>query len=251
MKKKVLVTGSSGLIGSEAVQHFDKQGCAVWGVDNNSRKEFFGEKGDTTWNLRRLLDTTSCFHHLALDVRDRPNILALFEREIFDIVIHCAAQPSHDKAREIPFIDFDINAVGTLNLLEAVRQHAPHAIFILMSTNKVYGDAPNEIPLKETETRFDFERTEDYHGVPETCRVDQCLHSLFGASKAAADILAQEYRAVLRTKGGCLPRWLSNGTGPLWSRVTRIFIVLSSLHSVWNTLSHLWFQREASAGSDS
>lgn len=206
---KILVTGSSGLIGSEAVEHFDARGHHVFGVDNNMRREFFGPPGDTTWNLERLKKTTHRFTHYDLDIRHRERVIALFKEQRFDMVIHCAAQPSHDKARDIPFIDFDVNAVGTLNLLEATRQHSPEAVFIFMSTNKVYGDAPNEIPLIELETRWDYAREEDYHGISETCRIDQCLHSLFGASKVAADVVAQEYGRYFGMKvgifrGGCL-----------------------------------------------
>jgi CDP-paratose 2-epimerase len=179
---KVLVTGSSGLIGSEAVAHYDRSGHQVFGIDNNMRREFFGPAGDTLWNLERLQKTTRAFRNFNLDIRDRPRILDLFREHRFDLIIHCAAQPSHDKAKEIPFIDFDVNAVGTLNLLEATRQFSPEAVFIFMSTNKVYGDAPNEIPLRELETRWDYANAEDFHGVREDCRIDRTMHSLFGAS---------------------------------------------------------------------
>ncbi len=148
--KCVLVTGSSGLIGSEAVVHYDRLGAAVHGVDNNMRSEFFGPAGDTRWNLERLQRTTRGFTHHHVDIRDREAVFALFQRHRFELVIHCAAQPSHDKASSIPLVDFDVNAVGTLNLLEATRRHAAEAVFIYMSTNKVYGDAPNELPLTET-----------------------------------------------------------------------------------------------------
>src|SRR5271156_3113015 len=147
---KILVTGSSGLIGSEAVEYFDRQGHFVIGIDNNMRRVFFGPAGDTTWNLARLRKVTSRFEHRDLDIRDREGISALFKENRFDLIVHCAAQPSHDKATEIPLLDFDVNAVGTVNLLEATRQHSPEAVFILMSTNKVYGDAPNETPLCES-----------------------------------------------------------------------------------------------------
>jgi len=206
---KVLVTGSSGLIGSEAVAHFDREGHQVFGADNNMRREFFGPAGDTLWNLERLKQSTRRFTHLTLDIRDREKVLDLFKREKFDLIIHCAAQPSHDKAKDIPFVDFDVNAVGTLNLLEATRQANPEAVFIFMSTNKVYGDAPNEVPLKELPTRWDYSRPEDYHGIREDCRIDRTLHSLFGASKTAADVVAQEYGRYFGLKvgvfrGGCL-----------------------------------------------
>src|SRR2546421_6513454 len=214
---KVLVTGSSGLIGSEAVEHFDRQGHEVVGVDNNMRRVFFAPAGDTLWNLERLKRLTKRFTHAALDIRDRTSIEELLRIHRFDLIVHCAAQPSHDKAREIPLLDFEVNALGTVNLLEATRQHSPEAVFVFLSTNKVYGDAPNEIPLKELEKRYDYARAEDFAGVAETCRIDQSLHSLFGASKAAADLVAQEYGRYFNMKvgifrGGCL-------TGPSHSGV--------------------------------
>jgi CDP-paratose 2-epimerase len=217
LMKNILITGSSGLIGSEAVEHYDRRGCQVHGVDNNMRMEFFGPKGDTRWNLGRLRRVTSCFTHHDLDIRNRASVFSLFEQYQFDMVIHCAAQPSHDRARDIPLDDFDVNALGTLNLLEATRRHAPDAVFIFMSTNKVYGDAPNELPLVELPTRWEYARSEDFHGIHEQCRIDQCLHSLFGASKVAGDVMAQEYGRYygLKTgifRGGCL-------TGPNHSGV--------------------------------
>lgn len=214
---KLLVTGCNGLIGSEAVEHFDRQGHDVIGVDNNMRREFFEPVGDTLWNLERLKSVTKRFRHFGLDVRDRTEIQDLFRMHRFKLIVHCAAQPSHDKAGEFPLLDFEVNALGTLNLLEATRQHAPEAAFVLMSTNKVYGDAPNEIPLKELETRYDFARAEDFSGVDENCRIDRSLHSPFGASKAAADLAAQEYGRYFKMnvgifRGGCL-------TGPWHSGV--------------------------------
>ena len=214
---KVLVTGSSGLIGSEAVAHFEAQGHEVVGVDNNMRREFFGPAGDTLWNLERLKRSTKRFTHVALDIRDRAGVEELFRTQRFGLIVHCAAQPSHDKAREIPLVDFEVNALGTIHLLEATRQHCPEAVFVFLSTNKVYGDAPNEIPLKELETRYDYARAEDYEGVTESCRIDRTLHSLFGASKAAADLVTQEYGRYFGMKvgvfrGGCL-------TGPSHSGV--------------------------------
>jgi CDP-paratose 2-epimerase len=214
---QILVTGSSGLIGSEAVEHFDRQGHEVFGVDNNMRRVFFGAGGDTLWNLERLKSSCKRFTHAALDIRDRKAIDDLFASQRFNLIVHCAAQPSHDKARDIPLLDFEVNALGTVNLLEATRQHSGDAVFVFMSTNKVYGDAPNEIPLKELETRYDYARPEDYEGIAETCRIDRTLHSLFGASKAAADLVAQEYGRYFRMnvgvfRGGCL-------TGPAHSAV--------------------------------
>jgi CDP-paratose 2-epimerase len=205
----VLVTGSSGLIGAEAVMHFDAQGARVWGIDSNMRMEFFGPQGDTTWNLNRLLDHTTRFSHVGIDIRDRSAVDALFAEQPFDLVIHCAAQPSHDRAASFPLVDFDVNAVGTINLLEATRLHSEAAVFIQMSTNKVYGDAPNELPLVELETRYDYADPADFDGIDEHCRIDQSLHSLFGASKVAGDVVAQEYGRYFGMnvgvfRGGCL-----------------------------------------------
>jgi CDP-paratose 2-epimerase len=215
--KTILVTGSSGLIGSQAVEHFDRQGHQVVGVDNNMRRVFFGEPGDTTWNLERLRSVTRNFTQFNLDIRDCSALEELFRKYRFDLIVHCAAQPSHDKARDIPILDFEVNALGTVNLLEATRLHSPEAVFVFLSTNKVYGDAPNELPLKELETRWDYARPEDFSGIAEHCRIDRTLHSLFGASKASADLMAQEYGRYFGMKvgifrGGCL-------TGPSHSGV--------------------------------
>jgi len=209
MKRKIIVTGSSGLIGSEAVCFFDQQGWLVHGIDNNMRRDFFGADGDTTHNLHRLQKSCEQFEHHSLDIRDRSKILDFFKEIRPDAIVHCAAQPSHDLAKDRPFDDFDINAVGTLNLLEATRQACPESPFIFMSTNKVYGDAPNELPLIEKETRWEYARPEDWNGISENCRIDACLHSLFGASKASADILVQEYGRYFNMptvcfRGGCL-----------------------------------------------
>jgi CDP-paratose 2-epimerase len=182
-QKTILVTGSSGLIGSEAVAYFDLQGHRMVGVDNNMRREFFGPAGDTLWNLERLKGATKNFVHENLDIRDRAALDELFRAHRFDLIVHCAAQPSHDKARDIPILDFEVNALGTANLLEATRQHSPEASFVFMSTNKVYGDTPNEIPLQELDIRYDYARPEDFAGIDETCRIDRTLHSLFGSPK--------------------------------------------------------------------
>jgi len=213
----ILVTGSSGLIGSEAVEYFDRQGHHVVGADNNMRRVFFGPPGDTLWNLERLKRITQRFTPTALDIRDREGVMAMFREHRFDLIIHCAAQPSHDKAADIALLDFEVNALGTVNLLEAARQHCREAAFIFMSTNKVYGDAPNEKPLREAGTRYDYADPTDFEGIDENCRIDRSLHSLFGASKVAADIYAQEYgryfgMGVGIFRGGCL-------TGPSHSGV--------------------------------
>jgi CDP-paratose 2-epimerase len=214
---KLLVTGSSGLIGSEVASHFDELGWQVHGVDNNMRADFFGPGGDTTWNLRRLRAECRAFAHHELDIRDRHGVLRCVEEIRPNAVVHAAAQPSHDLAAFRPFDDFDVNAVGTLNLLEATRRHAPEAPFVFLSTNKVYGDAPNELPLEEHEKRWDYARPEDYGGVREDMRIDASKHSLFGASKVAADVMVQEYGRYFGMKtcclrGGCL-------TGPSHSGV--------------------------------
>lgn len=214
---RVLVTGSSGLIGSEAVTFFDKLGFDVTGADNNMRAQFFGKKGDTTWNRDRLQKTCRRFAHRELDIRDRAAVEELFRNSRFELVIHAAAQPSHDLAAKVPFEDFDVNAVGTLNLLESCRRHAPEAVFIFMSTNKVYGDGPNRIRLKELPTRWEYDDPRYFNGIDESFSIDQCLHSLFGASKVAADIMTQEYGRYFGLKtgtfrGGCL-------TGPAHSGV--------------------------------
>jgi CDP-paratose 2-epimerase len=207
--KRLLVTGSSGLIGSEAVLHFDRRGWTVHGIDNNMRRDFFGPDGDTTPNLERLRATTRRFTHHHLDIRERAAMLALVAELSPDAIIHCASQPSHDLAKDRPFDDFDVNAVGTINLLEAARRACPEAPFVFMSTNKVYGDRPNAIPLEEWPTRWDYARPEDRNGIDEDCAIDGCLHSLFGASKLGADVAVQEYgryfgMPTVCLRGGCL-----------------------------------------------
>jgi CDP-paratose 2-epimerase len=215
---KVFITGSSGLIGSELVSFFDSRANRVLGIDNNMRADFFGPEGDTTWNLQRLCRATRRFQHHNLDIRDREGLSRFYKDHApFDLIVHCAAQPSHDLAARRPFDDFDVNATGTINLLEMTRQHCPEAVFVFMSTNKVYGDAPNELPLKELERRWDYARAEDYLGVTEAMRIDSSKHSIFGASKVAADVITQEYGRYfgMQThclRGGCL-------TGPNHSGV--------------------------------
>ncbi|MDP9292759.1 MAG: NAD-dependent epimerase/dehydratase family protein [Verrucomicrobiota bacterium] len=207
--KTMLVTGSSGLIGSEVVAYFSERGWNVHGVDNNMRADFFGPGGDTRWNQRRLLDKYAAFRHHEMDIRDRKGVAECVQTIKPDLLVHTAAQPSHDLAASRPFDDFDVNAGGTLNLLEAARQHIPECVFIHMSTNKVYGDGPNSISLKEFQTRWDYADPAFTEGIAETFSIDQSKHSIFGASKAAADILVQEYGRYfgLRTcclRGGCL-----------------------------------------------
>ena len=215
--KKILITGSSGLIGSEVCLFFAEQGYAIHGVDNNQRAVFFGPQGDTRWNQKRLETSINNFHHHEIDIRDRTGLIALVALLKPDVIVHAAAQPSHDRAAAIPFDDFDTNAVGTLNLLEAARRACPDAPFIHMSTNKVYGDAPNLLPLVELQTRWEFADPAMQNGIAETFTIDQSKHSLFGASKVAADVMVQEYgryfgMQTCALRGGCL-------TGPNHSGV--------------------------------
>jgi CDP-paratose 2-epimerase len=193
----VIITGSGGLIGSEAALHFTDLGLIVVGVDNDMRKHFFGEGGSTAWNVARLKKRLGKrYQHYNIDVRDRDAILRLFAQFGDDValVIHAAAQPSHDWAAKDPFTDFDVNAVATLNLLEATRRSSPAASFIFTSTNKVYGDTPNRLPLVEEEQRWEIDASHPFHrGINEDMSIDASLHSVFGASKVAADVMVQEY----------------------------------------------------------
>ncbi len=213
----MLVTGSSGLIGSEVVEFFAGQGWEIYGIDNNMRADFFGPQGDTRWNQKRLAEIYSNFHHNEVDIRDREKVVKFVKELQPDAIVHAAAQPSHDLAASRPFDDFDVNAVGTLNLLEATRLTNPEVPFVHLSTNKVYGDAPNELNLKEMDTRWDYADPEYYKGIKETFRIDQSKHSIFGASKVAGDVMVQEYGRYFDIpccclRGGCL-------TGPSHSGV--------------------------------
>jgi CDP-paratose 2-epimerase len=206
---KILITGAGGLIGSEAVEYYCTQGHEVYGIENNQRQVFFGDKGSTIKRLTQLESKYNNFKNYIIDIRDKNTILQLFNHIKFDVVIHTAAQPSHDRAASIPFDDFETNANGTLHLLEAVRQTNKDCIFIHMSTNKVYGDKPNTLNLIELETRYEYVDLDYKNGINEYFSIDQSKHSLFGASKVAADIMVQEYgryfgipSCVLR--GGCL-----------------------------------------------
>ncbi|MEP6782576.1 MAG: NAD-dependent epimerase/dehydratase family protein [Acidobacteriota bacterium] len=208
--KNILVTGSSGLIGSEVCVYFARElGYTVHGVDNNQRAVFFGPSGDTRWNQHRLERELKGFVHHELDIRDRKGVADLLASVKPNAIVHTAAQPSHDRAAAIPFDDFDTNATGTLNLLEAARQVCPEAPFVHMSTNKVYGDAPNLIALTELDTRWDYADPAFAHGIPESFTIDQSKHSLFGASKVASDVMVQEYgryfgMPTCALRGGCL-----------------------------------------------
>ena len=215
--KTLLVTGSSGLIGSEVCIYFADLGWKIHGIDSNQRAVFFGPSGDTRWNQHRLENTIKNYLHHELDIRDRESVLKMVQTIRPDAIVHTAAQPSHDRAADIPFDDFDTNAVGTFNMLEATRRYSTQIPFVHLSTNKVYGDAPNEIPLIELETRWDYADERYTNGIPETFRIDQTKHSLFGASKVSADISVQEYGRYFNMptaclRGGCL-------TGPNHSGV--------------------------------
>lgn len=215
--KTLLVTGSNGLIGSEIVRHFHLSGWRVVGVDNNMRADFFGPGGDTRWNQARLLQECPNFRHYELDIRDRVAVGKLLQEQRPAAIVHAAAQPSHDLAAARPFDDFDVNAAGTLNLIEHARQSIPESPFVHFSTNKVYGDAPNQIPMVELDTRWDYADPAYALGIPEGFPIDQSKHSLFGASKLGADVLVQEYGRYFGMptcclRGGCL-------TGPAHSGV--------------------------------
>jgi CDP-paratose 2-epimerase len=215
--KTAFITGSCGLIGSEVSLYFSRLGFRIAGLDNNQRAVFLGTAADTSWVLKRLQSSIPSYQHYSVDIRDREAILDLIKELTPAVIIHTAAQPSHDRAAAIPFDDFDTNAVGTLNLLEAARRACPESPFIHMSTNKVYGDLPNTIPLRELETRWDYDDPLYVNGIPETFSIDQSMHSLFGASKVAADVMVQEYGRYFGMptcclRGGCL-------TGPNHSGV--------------------------------
>ena len=216
----VIITGSAGLIGSEAVRFFAGNGMYVVGIDNDMRKFFFGEEASTSWNRRRLQAEVKNYEHYDIDIRDYEKIAELFKRfkQEIALIIHTAAQPSHDWAASDPFSDFSVNANGTLNLLQATREYCQSAAFIFTSTNKVYGDLPNYLPLEEMEKRWEIAASDKYHsGISEDMSIDQSKHSLFGASKVAADVLVQEYGRYFGIKtvcfrGGCLTGPNHSGT---------------------------------------
>lgn len=215
-KKTVLVTGSAGLIGSEAVRFFANIGFKVIGIDNDSRKYFFGPAASTSWNKKRLIKEIPGYVHLNTDIRNQQRVESIFKANDIDLIIHTAAQPSHDWAAKEPLTDFTINALGTHIMLEAFRKFAPKAVFIFTSTNKVYGDNPNKLPLRELKTRFELPKDHKYYlGINEGMSLDNTTHSIFGVSKTAADLMVQEYGKYFGLKtgvfrGGCL-------TGPAHS----------------------------------
>lgn len=209
-KKKVLVTGSGGLIGSESVRFFAKKGFEVHGVDNNMRQYFFGPEASTDASVKELKKNIASYTHHKADIRDNKAIEKIFKQHTFDLIIHTAAQPSHDWAAKEPFTDFSVNATGTLVMLENFRKHASKGVFIYTSTNKVYGDVPNELPLIELKDRWEINKKHPYYqGIDENMRIDQTKHSIFGVSKLAADVMVQEYGRYFNLKtaifrGGCL-----------------------------------------------
>lgn len=214
--KKILITGSAGLIGSEAVRFFSDKGFEVLGIDNDARKYFFGSLASTSWNKKKLQKEVKNYTHYNVDIRNQKKIEQIFKEHKFDLIVHTAAQPSHDWAAKEPLTDFTINSLGTLILLEAYRKFCPEAVFIFTSTNKVYGDNPNKLPLKELKTRYELPQGHKYYiGIDETMSLDDTTHSIFGVSKTSADLMVQEYGKYfgLRTgvfRGGCL-------TGPAHS----------------------------------
>jgi CDP-paratose 2-epimerase len=219
MAKKALITGSAGLIGSESVRFFAEKGFDIIGIDNDMRKYFFGDEASTEWNNNLLKEKYKNYKHYAADIRNNEEIKKIFKEHKFDIIIHAAAQPSHDWAAKEPFTDFTVNANGTLVMLENFRKYCPEAVFIYTSTNKVYGDTPNSLPLVELEKRYEIEESHPYfkEGIDESMSIDNSKHSIFGASKLAADIMVQEYgkyfglnTAVFR--GGCLTGPQHSGT---------------------------------------
>lgn len=217
--EKALITGSAGLIGSEAARFFAARGYKIVGIDNDMRKYFFGQEASTKWNVRKLRnELRDKYIHYGVDIRDNARVEKIFKREQPELIIHAAAQPSHDWAAKEPFTDFTVNANGTLVLLENFRKYCPEAVFIFTSTNKVYGDRPNQLPLVELEKRFELPKEHQYYkGIDESMSIDDSIHSLFGASKVAADILVQEYGKYFGLKtgifrGGCLTGPAHSGT---------------------------------------
>lgn len=204
---KALVSGSGGLIGSECVRQLAAHGWDVIGIDNDMRRQFFGEQGTTRPVVQELAATLPRYRHVPIDIRDRQAVRQVFESERPQFIIHTAAQPSHDKAASIPYDDFDVNALGTMNMLVAARDYCKESPFCFTSTNKVYGDRPNHLPLVELDKRYDYANGLD--GVDESMSIDQCLHSVFGASKVAADVMCQEFGRYFQMpigifRGGCL-----------------------------------------------
>ncbi len=216
--KKVLVTGSAGLIGSESVKFFCSKDFEVHGIDNDMRSYFFGKDASTTWNRKKLQEEYKNYFHHTFDIRNKEKINELFKKHTFNLIIHAAAQPSHDWAAKEPLTDFSVNALATVLLLESFRKYCPEAVFIFTSTNKVYGDRPNSLPLVELKSRFELPKKHPYYkGIDESMSIDNTLHSVFGASKVSADVMVQEYGKSFNLKtmlvrGGCLTGPAHSGT---------------------------------------
>ena len=239
--KSVLITGSAGLIGSEAVRFFSKKGFKVIGIDNNARMYFFGKEASTDWNRKLLEKEFKNYVHYKIDIRNQKKIEEIFKKHNFSLIIHAAAQPSHDWAAKEPITDFTINALGTLIMLENFRKYSPNAVFIFTSTNKVYGDNPNKLPLVELKTRFEISKKHPYfkNGIDENMSLDHCTHSIFGVSKASADLMVQEYGKYFNLKtaifrGGCL-------TGPAHSSAQLHGFLAYLVHSIVNDKQYTIF----------
>lgn len=241
-----VVTGSGGLIGSECSRLLCAESWEVIGLDNDMRREFFGHSASTRPETERLKEAWPNFEHHELDIRDRAAVSDLFESKRPDLIIHTAGQPSHDRAAAIPYDDFDVNAVGTLNLLVAARDYCPESPFCFTSTNKVYGDRPNSIPLVELDTRYEYE--DGRTGVDESMSVDQCLHSLFGASKLSADILCQEFGRYFGMPVGIFPGRVSDRPSARGGGASRIPRIHYRMRDRKEALYGLRSQREAGAG---
>ena len=246
----VVVTGAAGLIGSESVKRFALEGFKVVGIDNDLRQWFFGKEASTLGNRQKLIATVPGYQHHDFDIRDRQAVENLFRRLGKDIalIIHTAAQPSHDWAARDPHADFSVNAIATLNLLEATRQFCPEAVFIFTSTNKVYGDTPNRLPLVELEKRWEIKAGHEYEpGISETMSIDQTKHSLFGASKVAADVLVQEYGNYFGMKTACFRGGCLTGPAHAGHGVARLSRLPHALHGGRHALSRVWLQRQTGA----
>ncbi len=239
-QKTILVTGSAGLIGSEAARFFSNKGFKVLGIDNNSRKYFFGPQASTSWNRNKLIRETKNYSHFDVDIRNEGKVMDIFKNNKIDLIIHAAAQPSHDWAAKEPLTDFTINALGTLILLEAFRKFAKDAVFIFTSTNKVYGDNPNKLPLKELATRYELPKDHKYYiGIDEHMSLDNTTHSIFGVSKTSADLMVQEYGRYFGLKtgvfrGGCL-------TGPAHSSAQLHGFLAYLVFSIVNDMEYTIF----------
>ncbi len=245
-----VITGSAGLVGSEAVAYFASLGMDVVGIDNGMRAEFFGESASTRWVRERLETEIDGYTHYEVDIRNYDAIAKVFQFFGKDIalVIHTAAQPSHDWAATSPFTDFSVNANGTSVMLEATRTFAPNSAFIFTSTNKVYGDAPNYLPLMETETRWEIDPSHPYYpdGIPESMSIDHTLHSLFGASKVAADVLVQEYGRYFGMKTGVFSRRLLDGPEPFRHPTPWLPGLSDEMRGDRNALQDIWLSRQTS-----